>query len=563
MGNLKNTNSSTLNNNGLSYKNFILKNIADIGLFEALKEKTIEINEIMYYINSSDNEMSIIGIILLIAKFEYIFKRKFIKNFYYFKEIDEHPNNSSMIWEINVYENKSIHLSDKQSEILKKLNSKILSNLNYIIIKYKSQINFVRDDEDGRILSDIDFIRNNNETKQKFLFYFNNLIYLLCNIYDLNPDFYKLYFQKEWVLTYISLFKFFIDFNNLPEYVTLLNSGVKSDIHILLLLFSLCMTKDINFKQRINLLSNFPEFLYKVLVTSTYVSGICCCGHNFYTKTYSCQKAIDCIYKLMNYVENNQMKNINNLLSEEKRLKIKFTDLLFKKRGKNVCMVYLNKMAEICSNDDIFEYLFVKTNLFKECLFKINENYENQHDIQNLLHFITICENPKLLMNLVNSVNSEQIYKHNKLYFEIIKKVKGNKKSKNLIYEGNSLENIMNLLSAAAENSSYIIEIEGVFEIILNVEENDEDLLEIFYKNYFTFVKYINRIIDNFIKNKLYGICMDTAIRIMIKFILIGEKIKKEYDCKNPYIEEFRNIYKKIEFLKSDDALELKEYFKE
>ena len=143
MGNLKNTNSNTLNNNGLSYKNFILKNIADIGLFEALKEKTIEINEIMYYINSSDNEMSIIGIILLIAKFEYIFKRKFIKNFYYFKEIDEHPNNSSLIWEINVYENKSTLLSDKQSEILKKLNSKILSNLNYIIIKYKSQINFV------------------------------------------------------------------------------------------------------------------------------------------------------------------------------------------------------------------------------------------------------------------------------------------------------------------------------------------------------------------------------------------------------------------------------------
>ncbi len=79
MRNLKNCNSTTLKNNGLSYKSYILENIADIGLFEALKEKAIEINEIIYYINSSDNEISIIGIILLIAKYEDIFKRKYKK----------------------------------------------------------------------------------------------------------------------------------------------------------------------------------------------------------------------------------------------------------------------------------------------------------------------------------------------------------------------------------------------------------------------------------------------------------------------------------------------------
>ena len=74
----------------------------------------------------------------------------------------------------------------------------------------------------------------------------------------------------------------------------------------------------------------------------------------------------------------------------------------------------------------------------------------------------------------------------------MIKKVKFNKNSQNIIYEGNSFKNIINLL----------------------------------------------------------------------KFILIGEKIKSKYNCKNCYIEEFRDIYKKINFLKSDDALELKKYFK-
>ena len=256
----------------------------------------------------------------------------------------------------------------------------------------------------------------------------------------------------------------------------------------------------------------------------------------------------------MSHIEKN---NIRNLLDEEKKLKIKYTDFLIQKYGKNVCIVYLNKMAEICSNKDIFEYLFIKTDLFKRVMIK--EMDEVHHCIDNLEHFITICENPIVFMKLIDSLSSSEIYKYNRFYSEMIKKVKYNKNSQNIIYEGNSFKNIINLLSFASENSSYIIEIEGIFNIFLNID--NEDILEIFYKNYYTIVKFISKIVDNFIKNNLYEICMDTVIRIMIKFILIGEKIKSKYNCKNCYIEEFRDIYKKIHFLKSDDALELKKYF--
>ena len=179
----------------------------------------------MNYINSQNPEISLTGIILLIAKYENIFGRNYMTKFFYFKELGEYPRNEDMLWDLHTYNNKFIYISENQNEILTKINTKIYNNLNYIISKYKSDVNVI----ETNIINSRDTGKNENI----IFFYLRNIFYLLCNIYDLNSEFYKLYFKKEWIYTYIKMFELFIDFNNLPS-VLLAVPVIKEDLHIFL-----------------------------------------------------------------------------------------------------------------------------------------------------------------------------------------------------------------------------------------------------------------------------------------------------------------------------------------
>ena len=140
---------------------------------------------------------------------------------------------------MNTYNNKIITVSENHRQLLNTVNKKILANFNYIIsTSYFKDI--------GDITSENESQKRN---KSKILFYINTMLKLLCNIYDLNSDFYKTYFQYDWIIMYLKLFDMFIDFNNLPD-ICLSSSGIKEDLEHFLTLFSLCMTKDNNYLQR-------------------------------------------------------------------------------------------------------------------------------------------------------------------------------------------------------------------------------------------------------------------------------------------------------------------------
>ena len=133
---------------------------------------------------------------------------------------------------------------------------------------------------------------------------------------------------------YLKLFNMFVDFNNLPE-VKMEVSDVRIDLQHFLTLFALCMTKDSKYELRKELLSSNPEFLYKIVLISTYLSGTCCCNHCFFLRTCTLQKSIDSIYKLISFIS-----DLNYyLFIDSKNFKIKIADFLSKNTGKNVCIV--------------------------------------------------------------------------------------------------------------------------------------------------------------------------------------------------------------------------------
>ena len=314
----------------------------------------ISSTKIYNFIKNDDKETSIIGMIMVLANYKSIFNNELMEKFFYFNDINESCENRDMIWEIKTYIKQRIYIDLLAHNLLDKINSKILDNFNYVI---NSNVTFIK--------SNITESENDKKHKSKMIFYLNCMFKLLSNIYDLKNDYYHLYFQFEWRNMYLKLFNMFIDFNNLPE-VKLGEPEMKIDLQNFLTLFALCMTKDTDYSLRKELLSSNPEFLYKIVIISTYLSGTCCCNQCFFPRTYACQKSIDSIYKLISFISYSN----HYLLSNVKNLKIKIVDFLAKKAGKNVCLVYLNKLMEICQNNDIVSYLLSETNLFLEMMKK-------------------------------------------------------------------------------------------------------------------------------------------------------------------------------------------------
>ena len=531
-----------------TYMNIINNNINKISekdLLNQFKKNNITINEIKMYINHNDKETSIIGILLLYANYETIFQRPLVEKFFYFNDINERTENKDMLWELNTYTNKIIFVSETTRQLLNDANKKILDNLNYIISN--SYFKYIKNTDTETETQKTD--------KNKNLFYINSMFNLLCNIYDLNSDFYKIYFQYDWVKMYSKLFDMFIDFNNLPN-VSLGDSGIKKDLKYFLTLFSLCMTKDIFYQQREYLFQNHWDFLYKVFVISTYLSGTCCCNHCFYKRTYSCQKAIDSIYKFFRYIENQKTIYLEN----EKKLKIKIADFLANKYGKNVCSVYLNKMIEICSNKDVVSYLVLEKNLYMQMVTKDRE--EVHHGIENLEKFIALSQDPKTFYYFFCEFTPQEIYNNIRISREIIKKLINPSTDLNmvkLVYEGKIFKNILNLISMDTYPSIRITEIEGIFDALLVVDNTN--VIDVFYKNKFKVKEHFSKLIDNLLNNQFYDLNMGATFRIMIMFILLGEKIRQKYNIQNFYIEEFRTIYNRVNSIENEDAREFKKYF--
>ena len=141
--------------NKTEYLNVINSNILNIDekpLFNILKGKNLSFITIKKSILSEDSETSIIGMILLLAKYEEYFHRTLIEKFLYFNDINKYPENNGMKWELKVVSNNKINLSDFQKELLDAIKSKIFPNLNFII---SQNINFIILDNN-----------NNNESEQ-------------------------------------------------------------------------------------------------------------------------------------------------------------------------------------------------------------------------------------------------------------------------------------------------------------------------------------------------------------------------------------------------------------
>ena len=269
---------------------FNIRNINDKELLLFLqKGLSPSLNDLMKYIKSKDLTISMIGILLLKNNYESIFKRKFIKRFFYFNdssELEQRPDNKNNLWELKTYNNKCIYIPYEDKEQLMEINKSIYNNLSYILNSNKNKKNSI-----------------NDELVETKLHYIDSMIQLICNIYDLDWHFYEYYFQDKWINMFTILFELFFDFNNLPEVMLGLNRY--PHLYYFLNLFGLCMTKDNNFQLRMKLIENYSSFLYKILIISTYSAGHCCCGHAYNESSYSCQKAIDSIYKVIAYIEKN------------------------------------------------------------------------------------------------------------------------------------------------------------------------------------------------------------------------------------------------------------------
>ena len=354
----------------------------------------------------------------------------------------------------------------------------------------------------------------------------------------------------------MKLFEFYIDFNNLPEVIF----GCGDDyIHLekFIKLFNLCTGNDVDFSQRIKLIQNYKDLLLKILIISTFTSNICCCYHGFGIKTVTCHKAIDTILKALSYIEKN---NDSLYLEDEKYIKIKYTDFLSKKYDKNVCIVHLNKMAEVLSNKDIFKYLIEETDLFISMVNK--EATKVHHCIDELENFVNLCEYPKSLLKVLKNenfkehLNNREMRAYKRIYREILKKILSNSQSDFIeeeIYKNHNIfKNLINLLSRID-----LIEAEGIFDVLLNPDF--PYIIDIFYRNPIIIGEKFLEIAKNLYWSEELKI--NAVFRIMNRFLLIGQKIKEKYNIENYYVNELKNAFQCFRGNDSDEYKELKKYF--
>ena len=449
--------------------------------------------------------------------------------------------NMEIIWKLKLDKDRLNNKNKNINEKVIKINKMIYNDYEKILKKYNY----------------------NSENKEELRENINQIFLILCNIYDLIPNCLETYFQGHWIEMHLKLFNICLDFNNLPEVYILADDKNKIySLEYFLTLFCICISKDEDYSQSIYILTKYPDFFYKVLVIAIYITNVCCCGHGLNYENNlnsSCFKTGQLIFEIFKSIEEKKISlNI-------KETKMKCVDFMVKNLGKNISSIYLLKMGEVCNNnDDIFNYLINESNLLEETLNRKGDEFG--HCVEHLEEFISICKNPSLLFKILVFISPPKVGIKRRVYREILKTL-------NNIVNDNDIENLEKCLynsiifKKILETLKYDIwlgEYEGIWELLLN--SDNQYIIKIFYKNKYDVNKIFMEQVENLIKNELIGNRLTAVIRIMNLFIKIGEKVKIQFGGDNFYVNEFKEIYKKISELQSiknsEEYNEFENYFK-
>ena len=288
-------------------------------------------------------------IINCITNFKINFKREYKEdNFFsydsnlrHFTGVDE----LEKIWEIKPIE--TIKVKDINQRYLVDINNKIYEYYKKLLEKYNYS--------------------TPPENREEFNDMISKIFLLLCNIYDFFPNFLEIYFKKEWLNLHIKLIDACLDINNPPNPTLGINGIEKlNKLWSFLIFFSLCLSKDTNFNNRLYLVVKYPDLFYKLAITASINCCFCCCGHGMH---YSDRYTNSGIYTIFLVFETFSYMEKNNIIFEEsKKAKMQILEYLFKNIGKNPAVIFLIKMGKMLNTDEIFTHLLITTNLFKEAL---------------------------------------------------------------------------------------------------------------------------------------------------------------------------------------------------
>ena len=314
------------------------------------------------------------------------------------------------------------------------------------------------------------------------------------------------------------------------------------------------MSKDNDYLQRIKIFKKYPDFFYKVLIIAMYNTHVCCCGSSLnFEENFicSCFKTGQIIFETFKNIEE------QNLSLNIKEIKMKCVDFMIKNLGKNIAGAYLLKMENISNNkNEIFNYIIKETNLLKERLQRKKDGSFG-HCIDDFEKFISSCNNPELIYDILIMITTPKdryeirIYRILLIILTNIIKDNDTEQLEKYIYNREIFENLLDTLSY----DIWLGEYEGIWEVLLNSE--NKSIIKIFNKNKYNVTEILDLQINKLFKNGLNNSRLSAVIRIMVLFLKIGEKFKKEFDCDNYYANEFKKIYIKIPWYK-----ELKQYFK-
>jgi len=486
-------------------------------------------------------------IINCITNFKINFKREYKEdNFFsydsnlsHFAGVDE----LEKIWEIKPVE--TIKVKDINQRYLVDINNKIYEYYKKLLEKYNYS--------------------TPPENREEFNDMISKIFLLLCNIYDFFPNFLEIYFKKEWLNLHIKLIDACLDINNPPNPTLGINGIEKlNKLWSFLIFFSLCLSKDTNFNNRLYLVIKYPDLFYKLAITASINCCFCCCGHGMHYSdryTNSGIYTIFLVFETFSYMEKN-----NIIFDESKKVKMQILEYLFKNIGKNPAVIFLIKMGKMLNTDEIFTHLLITTNLFKEALNKENNDCFS-HAIDAFEAFISLCKNPDILFDMLNIISPPKYGLKNRIYREILKTIS------NIIINNNSVEYLEQKLYnndkfqkilETLKQDSYLGDYEGIWQILLDC--NNSSVVTIFYRNQnnYNIGDIMKNQIDNLIIKQLTGIRLNGVVRLMNLFLKMGNEIKKKYNVDNYYVEEFRDNYKKIndlEIKNDEDIDEFKKYY--
>ena len=476
-------------------------------------------------------------------KFSSDFGREFKEDNFYPKDSDKNfigLNELEKIWDIKPIEPKTPN----------KINQKKLVEINDKIYKYYDYL--------------LKIYNYSSTNRFEFKEMISKIFLLLCNIYDLVPNFLELYFKNDWLNLHFKFIDTCLDVNNPPE--PSLGSHGKEKIDSLTyfsLFFTLCLSKDKDYNTRLYLIIKYPDLFYKMAIIAANNACFCCCGNGMRCdggfELSANINAILLVFETFKYMEDN---NIN--IEAVNRIKLRIVEFFFRFIGKNPCIIYLVKMSKMLKNDDIFNHILNTTNLFKEALKREEDDDSGiSHAIDGFEAFLFSCKNPEFLFKMLSIISSPKKGIKNRIYREILKIISNIINNNNQIeYLENKLfnDNIFQNILDTLKKDVYLGDYEGIWQVLLDT--NNSNIVTIFYrmKNKFNIGEIMLKQVDSLIKENLFGFRLNAVVRIMNLFLKMGNEIKKKFKVDNFYFEEFKECFKKMNDLQIDDDEDFVEF---